>query len=99
MAIYSPEPEYSDEARRAKYAGIVVVSLVVDAQGMPQRVRVVRALGMGLDEKAVEAVRQYKFKPAMFQGKPVPVEVNIEVNFRFIKDRVSRECSFAASGP
>jgi TonB family protein len=82
VAIYSPEPEYSDEARRAKYAGIVVVSLIVDAQGLPQRVRVVRALGMGLDEKAVEAVRQYKFKPAMFQGKAVPVEVNIEVNFQ-----------------
>ncbi len=82
VAIYSPEPEYSDEARRAKYAGIVVVSLIVDAQGLPQRVRVIRALGMGLDEKAVEAVRQYKFKPAMFQGKPVPVEVNIEVNFQ-----------------
>jgi TonB family protein len=82
VPIYEPEPEYSDEARRAKYTGIVVVSLVVDAQGLPQRVRVVRALGMGLDEKAVEAVRQYKFKPAMYQGKPVPVEVNIEVNFQ-----------------
>jgi protein TonB len=43
---------------------------------------VVRHLGMGLDEKAVEAVKQYKFKPATLQGKPVPVEVNIEVNFR-----------------
>jgi protein TonB len=82
VPIYEPEPEYSDEARRAKYTGIVVVALVVDAQGLPQRVRVVRALGMGLDEKAVEAVRQYKFKPAMYQGKPVPVEVNIEVNFQ-----------------
>jgi len=82
VPIYEPEPEYSDEARRAKYTGIVVVSLVVDAQGLPQRVRVVRALGMGLDEKAVEAVRQYKFKPAMYQGKAVPVEVNIEVNFQ-----------------
>jgi periplasmic protein TonB len=80
--IYAPDPEFSDEARRAKYQGVCVVSLVVDAQGNPQRVQVVRHLGMGLDEKALEAVRQYKFKPAMLQGKPVPVEVNIEVNFR-----------------
>jgi periplasmic protein TonB len=80
--ISSVDPEYSDEARRAKYTGIVVVSLIVDAQGNPQHVNVVRRLGMGLDEKAIEAVRQYKFKPAMFQGHAVPVEVNIEVNFQ-----------------
>jgi periplasmic protein TonB len=80
--IYAPDPEFSDEARRAKYQGIWVVSLIVDAQGNPQRVQVVRHLGMGLDEKAVEAVRRYKFKPATLQGRPVPVEVNIEVNFR-----------------
>ena len=80
--VYSVDPEFSDEARRAKYQGICVVSLIVDAQGNPQRVQVIRHLGMGLDEKAVEAVRQYKFKPATLQGKAVPVEVNIEVNFR-----------------
>jgi periplasmic protein TonB len=80
--IFSVDPEFSDEARRAKYQGVCVVSLIVDAQGNPQRVAVVRHLGMGLDEKAVEAVKQYKFKPATLQGKPVPVEVNIEVNFR-----------------
>ncbi len=80
--VFAPDPEFSDEARRAKYQGVCVVSLIVDAQGNPQRVQVVRHLGMGLDEKAVEAVKQYKFKPATLQGKPVPVEVNIEVNFR-----------------
>lgn len=80
--IYAPDPEFSDEARRAKYQGVCVVGLIVDAQGNPQRVRVVRPLGMGLDEKAVEAVREYKFKPAMLHGHPVPVEINIEVNFR-----------------
>ncbi len=80
--ISAVDPEYSDEARRAKYTGIVVVSLIVDTQGNPQHVNVIRRLGMGLDEKAVEAVRQYKFRPAMFQGKAVPVEVNIEVNFQ-----------------
>jgi periplasmic protein TonB len=80
--VFAPDPEFSDEARRAKYQGVCVVSLIVDAQGNPQRVQVVRHLGMGLDEKAVEAVKQYRFKPATLQGKPVPVEVNIEVNFR-----------------
>jgi periplasmic protein TonB len=82
QVIYSVDPEFSDEARRAKYQGICVVSVIVDAQGNPQRVHVIRPLGMGLDEKAVEAVRQYKFKPAYYQGHPVAVEVNIEVNFR-----------------
>ncbi len=82
VLIYAPDPEFSDEARRAKYQGVCVVGLIVDAQGNPQRVRIVRPLGMGLDEKAMEAVRQYKFKPAIFNGRPVPVEINIEVNFR-----------------
>ncbi|WP_446743762.1 energy transducer TonB [Silvibacterium acidisoli] len=80
--VYSVDPEFSDEARRAKYQGICMVSVIVDAQGNPQRVHVVRPLGMGLDEKAIAAVKQYKFKPAYYQGKPVAVEVNIEVNFR-----------------
>jgi TonB family protein len=76
------DPEFSDEARRNKYQGIVVVSLIVDAQGNPQNPKVVRPLGMGLDEKALEAVMKYKFKPAMSNGKPVPVMINVEINFR-----------------
>ena len=80
--VFAPDPEFSDEARRAKYQGVCVVSLIVDAQGNPQRVQVVRHLGMGLDEKAVEAVKQYKFKPAREGGKPVAVELNVEVNFQ-----------------
>jgi TonB family protein len=82
QVIFAPDPEFSDEARRAKYQGICVVTLIVDAQGNPQHIRVVRPLGMGLDEKAVKAVRQYRFKPAVYQGHPVAVEVNVEVNFR-----------------
>lgn len=82
VVIYQVDPEFSDEARRAKYEGICNVSLMVDAQGNPQNVRVPRALGMGLDEEAIKAVKQYKFKPAMFQGHPVPVEITVEVNFR-----------------
>ncbi len=82
MVIYQVDPEFSEEARKAKFMGVVTVNLIVNAQGMPQNVRVLRGVGMGLDEKAVEAVRQYKFKPAMEGGKPVPVELNIEVNFQ-----------------
>ncbi len=82
VLIYSPDPEFSDEARRAKYQGICVVGLIVDAQGNPREARVVRPLGMGLDQKALEAVRQYKFKPALYKGRPVAVAIDIEVNFR-----------------
>jgi periplasmic protein TonB len=82
ILVYAVDAEFSDEARRAKFQGVCVVSLVVDAKGNPQRVQVVRHLGMGLDQKAVAAVKQYRFKPATLQGRPVPVEVNVEVNFR-----------------
>jgi TonB family protein len=83
IAIFTPEAEFSDEARRAKYQGVCLISLIVDAQGNPQDPRVIRALGMGLDEKALEAVRKYKFKPAMKDGRvAVPVRITIEVNFR-----------------
>jgi len=82
IPIFTPEAEFSDEARRAKYQGVCLISLIVDAQGNPQNPRVVRPLGMGLDEKALEAVRKYKFKPAMKGGTPVPVMMSIEVNFR-----------------
>ena len=76
------DPEFSEEARKAKFSGNVVVDLIVDEQGNPSHVRVARGVGMGLDEKAVEAVRQYKFKPATKDGKPVKVELSIDVNFQ-----------------
>jgi TonB family protein len=82
VLVFQPEAEFSDEARRAKYQGVCVVSLIVDAQGNPQSVHVIRSLGMGLDEKAMEAVRKYKFKPAMKDGKtPVAVPITVEVDF------------------
>jgi len=74
--------EHSEEARKAKYQGTVVLWLVVDASGRPQQIRVQRALGMGLDEKAIEAVKQWKFDPARKDGQAVPVMINVEVNFR-----------------
>jgi protein TonB len=82
VLTYQVDPEFSEEARKAKFMGIVTVNLWVDQQGKPENVHVVRGVGMGLDEKAVAAVKQYKFKPAMEGGKPVTVELNIEVNFQ-----------------
>ncbi len=82
IPIFTPEAEFSDEARRAKYQGEVMVSIIVDAHGNPQNARIVRPLGMGLDEKALEAVMKYKFKPAMRDGHPVPVYLTVAVNFR-----------------
>jgi protein TonB len=82
IAIYTPDPEFSEEARKAKFSGNVVVSLIVGADGSPRNVHVLRGVGMGLDEKAVAAVQQYKFKPALQNGKPVAVYLNVEVNFQ-----------------
>ncbi len=82
IAIYTPDPEFSEEARKAKFSGNVVVSLIVGADGRPRNVHVLRGVGMGLDEKAIEAVQQYKFKPAMQNGKAVAVYLNVEVNFQ-----------------
>jgi protein TonB len=81
-ALETPDPEYSEEARKAKYQGTCVLWLVVGPDGKPRDVKVARALGMGLDEKAIEAVRNWRFEPAMKDGKPVAVQINVEVNFR-----------------
>jgi TonB family protein len=81
VLIHSASPDYTAEARAKKFNGNVQVYLWIDPNGNPSHVRVVRGVGMGLDEKAVEAVRQYKFKPAMQDGKPVKVDMYIDVNF------------------
>jgi protein TonB len=82
IEIYRVEPEFSEEARKAKLTGNVLVNLWVDRTGRVTHVSVLKGLGMGLDEKAMEAVKQFRFKPAMENGKPVPVEMNIDVNFQ-----------------
>jgi TonB family protein len=82
IPLVSPEAEFSDEARRNKYQGVCMISIIVDARGYPQNPRVTRSLGMGLDEKALEAVQKYRFKPAMKDGKPVAAMITVEVNFR-----------------
>jgi len=80
--IYSVEPQFTPEARQANYQGVVALQLIVDSEGHPQDIRVVRHLGMGLDERAIEAVKQYRFSPAMYQGHAVAVQMMIDVDFR-----------------
>lgn len=80
-AIYSPEPEFSEEARRSKYQGEVTLLATITADGRTHDLRVVRSLGMGLDEKALEAVRTWRFEPGKKDGRPVAVQMNIIVNF------------------
>lgn len=80
-ATYSPEPAFSKEARAAKYQGTMTVSLVADASGAVRDVQIVKPLGLGLDENAVESVGKWKFEPAKKNGTPVAVELMIEVDF------------------
>src|SRR5580658_7234289 len=80
-AIYQPEPEFSEEARKAKYQGVCTLGLIVGTDGRPTNIRVLNSLGMGLDEKAIETVRTWKFEPAMKDGHPVRVEIAVEVDF------------------
>ena len=82
VAIFKPDPEYSEEARKAKYQGTVILGMIVGADGRPRNLKVERGLGMGLDEKALEAVRTWKFEPAQKDGKPVAVLISVEVAFR-----------------
>jgi len=82
--IFKVEPEYSEEARKAKFQGTVVLFVIVDEKGQPRELKVVRPLGLGLDEKAIEAVQKWRFKPGVKDGKPVPVQATVEVNFRLL---------------
>ena len=79
--ISSSPPTYSEQARKAKIEGFCYVSLVVDEKGNPTNLRVISGLGMGLDEKAIEAVKNWKFEPAMKDGKPVSAKIAVEVSF------------------
>jgi TonB family protein len=75
-------PGYTKEAWDAKLQGTVVLSFVVAVDGMPSEIKVVRGLGSGLDEKAVECLQQWRFTPATRNGEPVPEKVTLEMNFR-----------------
>jgi TonB family protein len=81
---YKSEPNYSQEARIMKFQGVVLLRVVVGVDGVAGDISVVRSLGLGLDEKAVEAVRQWRFRPGTKDGQPVRVAAQIEVNFRLL---------------
>ena len=80
--ISAPDPKYPKDARRAGKQGTVVLLLIVDTNGRPTTLSIIRPLGSGFDEKAIAAVSTWRFKPATFADQPVPVAINIEVNFR-----------------
>jgi periplasmic protein TonB len=84
VLVNKVEPEYSEEARKAKYSGTVLLSIIVDANGLPRNVHVIRPLGLGLDEKAIEAVMKWRFRPGMKGGRPVATQAQVEVNFRLL---------------
>ncbi len=80
--IYAPDPEFSEEARKAKFQGTVILWTIVGADGRTREIRVQRSLGMGLDEKAIAAIRMWRFEPGRKDGIAVAVQVSVEVNFR-----------------
>jgi len=85
VVLHIAEATFSQEAKQAKFSGIVEVSLIVEKDGTPSHVQVVKGAGHGLDEKAVAAVRQYRFKPATLMGQPVRVALYVSVNFRILE--------------
>jgi len=80
---YLPDPEYPKQAKKAKITGTVVLTAVVGLDGLAHDISVVRPLGYGLDEEAVKAVKKWRFRPGKSSGKPVPVQINIEAEFRY----------------
>lgn len=80
-AVSAPDPDYTEEARRAKKQGTCILWLIVDSTGHPRDIRVIRGLGFGLDAKALDAVKQWKFQPALKDGRPVDVQISVEVEF------------------
>jgi TonB family protein len=80
--IKSPNPDYSKEARKKNVEGTAVLWLIVGADGLPRDIRITRPVGYGLDEKAIEAVKKWKFKPSTLDGHAVAVQINVELTFR-----------------
>jgi TonB family protein len=84
QVLYKAEPEYSELARAAKYQGSVLLYVEIGPDGKAHNIQVVRSLGLGLDQKAIEAVSQWQFRPGTKDGQPVTVQATIEVNFRLL---------------
>ena len=81
---YKVEPQYTDEARAAKYQGTAIIAVEIGPDGIARNMKVVRSLGLGLDEKAVQAISQWHFNPGTKDGEPITVAATIEVNFRLL---------------
>jgi TonB family protein len=79
--IYTPDPEYSEKARRLKINGTVILSLIVGIDGLPRNVKVEKGIGYGLDENALEAVRKWKFQPAMKNRRLVETHISVTTSF------------------
>jgi TonB family protein len=84
VLLSKAEPEYTDEARKAKIQGVVIVSVVIDARGQVQNMSVARGLGLGLDERAIAAVQKWRFRPGTRNGKPVSTNALIHLTFRLL---------------
>jgi protein TonB len=84
ILLAKTEPEYSEDARRAKLQGVVVLRIEIDQRGQVQNVKVTEGLGLGLDERAIEAVRHWKFRAATRNGKPAVSSARVEVLFRLL---------------
>jgi TonB family protein len=84
-ALSMPDPEYSEEGRRKHLDATVILWVVVGLDGLVHDVRVQKPVGHGFDEEAIKAVRTWQFRPAMKDGVPVTVQINVEVNFRMSK--------------
>lgn len=84
VILHKVEPEYSEEARKAKWQGTVQLAVIVDETGHPRDIKVSQSLGLGLDQKAIEAVQQWLFRPGMKDGKPVAVIATIQVTFHLL---------------
>lgn len=95
-AVFAPDPEYSEEAREAKREGTCVLWLVVGTDGKAHDIKVARTLGFGLDEKAIEAVKRWRFQPAQKDGKPVLMQINVEVRFHLNAGAPRNKFSFPA---
>jgi periplasmic protein TonB len=84
QVVYKVDPEFSEEARKAKHQGVVVLTIEVDANGNVRNIRVRQSLGLGLDEKAADAVSRWRFRPGILNGKPVTTEAVVQVNFQLL---------------
>ena len=84
MLLAKTEPAYSEEARKGRVQGMVVLLVEIDTNGRPRDIRVRQPLGFGLEERAIEAVAHWRFRPAYRNGKPAPCMAEVQVNFRLL---------------